>query len=150
MTPLMDIVDRAIIQILQQNSRLSMRKLAVLVHMSPPAVAERIRRLEDLGIIIGYTIRVDEQKLQPMTLAYIDIMMNSNDHRGFLRFVNERKEVRECHRLAGRACYLLKVEVANQNILNSFLEKVLLYANYRLSLVIASTVKDDLSYLSPR
>lgn len=139
----MDTIDQTILQTLQQNSRLSMRKLADLVHMTAPAVAERVRRLEDQGIILGYTIRVDRQKVRSTTLAYIDILMKNNNHRHFLRFVKGRREVRECHRLAGNACYLLKVEVDDQERLNSFLEEVLLYANYRLNVVVASPVKDE-------
>jgi Lrp/AsnC family leucine-responsive transcriptional regulator len=139
----MDSIDGAIIQALQQNSRLSMRKLAERVHMTAPAVAERIHRLEEQGIITGYIIRVDTQKIKPMLLAYIDVIMKSSDHQSFLHFVKVSQEIGECHRIAGDACYLLKVEVPNHSILNSFLEALLTYANYRLNMVIASTIKDE-------
>ena len=138
----MDTTDMAIVQALQANSRLSMRKLAKQVHMTAPAVAERVRRMEDEGIIVGYTIRVDQQKIAPKIFAYLDILMHTNNHQDFLRFIQGRKEVRECHRIAGAACYLLKLEVIDQNALNDFLEVLLAYANYRLNIVIASNVKE--------
>ncbi|HLG78346.1 MAG TPA: winged helix-turn-helix transcriptional regulator, partial [Ktedonobacteraceae bacterium] len=76
----MDTIDTAIVQALQGNSRLSMRKLARQVHMTAPAVAERVRRLEDQGIIVGYTIRVDQQKIAARLLAYVDVLMKTNHH----------------------------------------------------------------------
>ncbi len=139
----MDITDRAIIQALRENSRLSMRKLAELVHMTAPAVAERVRRMEDEGIIVGYTIRVDQQKITPKMLAYVDVLMNTNQHQNFLQLIQSREEVRECHRIAGGSvCYLLKLEVTDQNALNDFLEVLLTHANYRLNIVVNSAIKD--------
>lgn len=139
----MDTIDTAIVQALRENSRLSMRKLATLVHMTAPAVAERVRHLEEQGIIVGYTIRVDQQKIAPKMLAYVDVIMHSNHHQSFLQLMQGREEVRECHRIAGgNVCYVLKVEVLDQKALNAFLEVLLTYANYRLNVVIASTVKE--------
>ncbi len=139
----MDTTDRAIIQALRENSRLSMRKLAELVHMTAPAVAERVRRMEDEGIILGYTIRVDQQKIAPKMLAYVDVLMNTNQHQSFLQLIQSREEVRECHRIAGGSvCYLLKLEVIDQNALNDFLEVLLTHANYRLNIVVNSAIKD--------
>ena len=139
----MDTIDTAIVQALRENSRLSMRKLATLVHMTAPAVAERVRHLEEQGIIVGYTIRVDQQKIAPKLLAYVDVIMHSNHHQSFLQLMQGREEVRECHRIAGGSvCYVLKVEVLDQKALNAFLEVLLTYANYRLNVVIASTVKE--------
>lgn len=137
----MDATDIAIVQALREDSRLSMRKLAAVVHMSTPAVAERVRRLEEEGIITGYTIRVDEQKIAPRMLTYVNVHMKTN-HQGFLQLIAGREEVRECHRIAGgNVCYLLKLEVINQAALNEFLDTLLPYANYSLNIVIASTVK---------
>jgi len=139
----MDTTDTAIVQALRENSRLSMRKLAELVHMTAPAVAERVRHMEDKGIIVGYTIRVDQQKIAPKMLAYVDVLMNTNHHQSFLQLIQSREEVRECHRIAGGSvCYLLKLEVIDRNALNDFLEVLLTYANYRLNVVISSNVKE--------
>ncbi|WP_165422772.1 Lrp/AsnC family transcriptional regulator [Ktedonosporobacter rubrisoli] len=138
----MDNINKAILLELQRNSRLSMRKLAALIHMTAPAVTERVRRLEEQGIITGYTIRIDQQKINPIIEAYVETFMKSSHHQEFLKFVQAQKEIRECHRISGNACYLLKIEVPDQGTLNTFLEALLTYANYRLNIVIASTVKD--------
>jgi Lrp/AsnC family leucine-responsive transcriptional regulator len=138
----MDAVDETILRELQRNGRLSMRKLADLVYLTAPAVAERVRRLEEAGIITGYTIRMDSQKVQPKLLAYVDVFMKSSYHQNLLQFIQDSEEVRECHRVSGDSCYLLKVEVLDQEALNRFLEDLLAYANYRLKIVVSSTIKD--------
>ena len=138
----MDAVDETILRELQRNGRLSMRKLADLVYLTAPAVAERVRRLEEAGIIMGYTIRMDSQKVQPKLLAYVDVFMKSSYHQNLLQFIQDSEEVRECHRVSGDSCYLLKVEVLDQEALNRFLEDLLAYANYRLKIVVSSTIKE--------
>ena len=141
----MDAVDETILRELQRNGRLSMRKLADLVYLTAPAVAERVRRLEEAGIIKGYTIRMDSQKVQPKLLAYVDVFMKSSYHQNLLQFIQDSQEVCECHRVSGDSCYLLKVEVLDQEALNRFLEDLLAYANYRLKIVVSSTIKEAYS-----
>ena len=139
----MDAVDQAILHHLQANGRLSMRRLAELVHLTPPAVTERVHRLEERGIIAGYTVRVDRSKVAPVLTAYVEVLMKSNDHARFLQFVQAQGEVRECHRISGDACYLLKLEVPDPGALDRFLDQLLQHANYRLNLTISSVVKED-------
>lgn len=138
---MMDTIDETILRELQRNGRISLRKLAEMVYLTAPAVAERVRRLEDAGIITGYTIRIDSQKVQPKLLAYIDVLVKSSNHQHLLRFIEESAEVRECHRVSGDSCYLLKVEAADQAALDHFLKDLLAYASYRLKPVLSSTMK---------
>ena len=137
----MDAVDQAILQHLKENSRLSIRRLSQLVHLTPPAVTERMRRLEDRGIITGYTVRVDQSKIIPMLIAYVGVLMKSNDHARFLEFVRSRPEVLECHRISGDGCYLLRLEAPDHAVIDAFLDRLLPHANYRLNLVLSSPVR---------
>lgn len=138
----MDEIDEAILRRLQLDGRLSMRKLASLVHLSPPAVAERVRRMEEHGIITGYTVRVDREKLATQLTAFIHVFMKSSRHGDFLLFAQERDEVREWHRIASDACYLLRVEVSDRAELDRFLDQLLAHGNYRMNLAITSTTKE--------
>lgn len=140
---MLDHVDEAIIRHLKANSRLSMRRLAELVYMTPPAVAERVRRLEEKGIIAGYTLRVDRSKVAPIVTAYVDVLMKSNEHGRFLDFLRGRPEVREWHRISGDSCYVVKLEAESHGAIEEFLDQLLEYANYRLNLVLSSVVKED-------
>lgn len=138
---MMDSVDQAILHELQKDSRLSMRKLAERVYLTPPAVAERVRRLEARGIITGYTIVIDQEKIAPKILAFVNIFMKSNQHERFLEFVHASEVVRECYRISGDPCYLLRVETPDHAQLNAFLESILTHGNYRLNIVISSLSK---------
>ncbi len=133
---MMDTIDEMILRELQRNGRIPIRKLAELVFLSAPAVSERMRRLEKEGIITGYTIRIDSQKLQPTLLAYIDVFTKSSNHEHLLQFIQDSSEVRECHRVSGDSCYLLKIEVPDQDALDRFLEDLLAYANFHLKVVL--------------
>lgn len=129
-------------QNLKENSRQSLRRLAALVHLTPPAVAERVRRLEERGIILRYTIAVDRNKLAAKITAWVNVFLKTSDHARFLRFAEAAESVRECHRISGDSCYLLKVETADQATLERFLDHLLAYGNYRLNISLSSIVKD--------
>jgi Lrp/AsnC family leucine-responsive transcriptional regulator len=139
----LDEVDLAILQALKANSRLSLRKLAQCVHMTAPAVAERVRRLEDQQIITSYTIEIDSSKFSPKLTAYIPVFLSKREgvERSFLRFAQQREEICECYRTAGESCYLLKVSVSDHAQLNAFLDALLTYGSYRLHLVIDEAIK---------
>jgi Lrp/AsnC family leucine-responsive transcriptional regulator len=135
--------DKAIIQALQENGQRSLRQLAKIVNMSAPAVGERLRRLKEQKVITGYTILVDQNLFPPLITSYITLnLRESSDHEALLEFVDEHEEIRECHRLAGGDFYLMKVEIPNQDVLNSLLSKLLRYGYYRHTLVVASVIKD--------
>lgn len=141
----LDDIDRAILRALKENGRLSLRKLAQRVHMTAPAVAERVHRLEDQQIIVGYTIQVDRSKLEPKLLAYIHVFLSKREgvDESFLRFAEEHEEVCECYRTVGDSCYLLKVAVSNHTHLDVFANALLVYGSYRLHLIIAEPIKKD-------
>lgn len=139
----LDGTDEAILRELRRNARLSMRDLATRVHMSPPAVTERVRRLEEAGVIVGYTAVVDRSRLAPIMTAWVHVFLKGADaHSRFLRFVQEREEIRECHRISGESCYLLKVEVTQRQGLAGFLDALLSHGNYRLHTVLSSRIKE--------
>lgn len=141
---MLDRVDMAILKQLRADGRLSMRRLGERVHLTAPAVAERVRRLEERGIIARYTIEIDRSKFEPVLLAFVDVIMQSNDHARFLQFLQTRAEVREWHRISGDCCYMLRVETSDRAVLERFLDELLRYANYRLNLVLSSGQQDAL------
>jgi Lrp/AsnC family leucine-responsive transcriptional regulator len=140
----LDDVDESILQALKGNSRLTLRKLAEIVHMTAPAVAERVRRLEEQQIITQYTILIDYSKFAPKLTAYVYVSMkNSNNHHSFLHFVRAKTQIRECHRIADDAAYILKVEVTAQEELNTLQTELLNYGQYRLNSVVSSLIKNE-------
>ena len=95
-------------------------ELAQAVGLSQPAVAERIRKLEEGGYISGYTAVMDARSPGLDITAFIGVFTNHpRYHEGFVKQVTEIQEVLECHRVAGADSYLLKVKTANTSSLDS-------------------------------
>jgi Lrp/AsnC family leucine-responsive transcriptional regulator len=134
-----DDIDRMILAALEADGRLSMRALGAQIHLSVPSTARRVQRLEESGVITGYGARIDRDRLGPRTHAYVECIMKSTRHAGFRTFLAGEPCVREVHRVAGPACYLLNVETPDAATLEAFLERLLAHANYRVSIVLSST-----------
>jgi Lrp/AsnC family leucine-responsive transcriptional regulator len=122
----MDVTDSRLIDLLQENGRATQLELARVVGLSQPAVAERIRKLEERGIIAGYTARVDAIKLGLDLTAFIGVgIEHPKFFEGFTKKVMALEEVLECHRVAGDDSYLLKVKTRNTRSLDRLLVEVL-------------------------
>lgn len=94
--------------------------------------------MENLGVIKGYSVLLDEQLLGKTITAYITVFMKTTDHAAFQAFLKDHDEVVEAGRISGEGCYMLKVRVNSQEDLNIFLDAVLKYGNYRVNISIAT------------
>jgi Lrp/AsnC family transcriptional regulator, leucine-responsive regulatory protein len=122
----MDPVDHRLVDLLQKNGRATQLELAKAVGLSQPAVAERIRKLEERGIITGYVARVDATRLGVDVTAFIGVgIEHPKFFEGFTKKVKGLDEVLECHRVAGDDSYLLKVKTRNTRTLDRLLVEVL-------------------------
>ncbi len=132
----LDNVDFQILRLLTENSRIQWKDLGEQIHMTGQAVGNRIKKLEDNGVIKAYSLIVDEMKVGLPYTAFIIIYMKTSNHDSFIRFINNQNEVVEAHRVSGEGCYHLKVKVHSQEQLNLFLNEILRYGNYALHLSI--------------
>lgn len=132
----LDNIDFQILRLLSENSRIQWKDLGQQIHMTGQAVGNRIKKLEDSGVIKAYTLLVDEMKVGLIFTAFVIIYMKTANHDSFIRFVQERKEVLEVHRVSGEGCYHLTLKVKSQDQLNLFLNELLEYGNYTLHLSI--------------
>lgn len=117
-------VDKKILEILQKNGRIPNVQLASEVNLSPSAVLERVRKLEEKGIIKNYTAIVDHKKVGLGTVAFVAVSLNLHQKdaiENFHRFVGECAKVLECYHLAGAEDYLLKVYSQNIDDYEDFL-----------------------------
>jgi Lrp/AsnC family transcriptional regulator, leucine-responsive regulatory protein len=122
----LDYLDHRILNLLQQEGRATQLELSRTVGLSQPAVAERIRKLEERGVIIGYTARVDATKLGKDITAFIGVTIEHPKYfEGFARKVLALPEVLEAHRVAGQDSYLLKVKTENTRTLDELLAQTL-------------------------
>lgn len=132
----LDNIDFQILRLLSENSRIQWKDLGEQIHMTGQAVGNRIKKLEDSGVIKAYTLLVDEMKLGLTYTAFVIIYMKTANHDLFIRFVHERNEVLEVHRVSGEGCYHLKIKIKSQEQLNLFLNELLEFGNYSLHLSI--------------
>ncbi|PHS73034.1 MAG: AsnC family transcriptional regulator [Porticoccus sp.] len=121
----LDSYDRAILRKLQQEGRISNQDLAEEVNLSPSPCLRRVRRLEEEGVIDGYTARLNARRLGLNLMAFIQISMDKHipeRFEGFESAVANFPEVLECHLITGQAAdYLLKVVVEDMDGYQRFL-----------------------------
>ncbi|WP_442792615.1 Lrp/AsnC family transcriptional regulator [Paenibacillus sp. FSL R7-277] len=132
---LIDNTDYHILQLLIGDSTLSHKDIGAMVHLTGQAVGARVRRLRELGIIEGYTIRYNPLRMGQNIHAFITVFLSSNkDHPPFQAFAKTHESVTELYRISGEGCYWMRVRTVDQDALTAFLDELLKYGNYRINL----------------
>ena len=122
----MDATDHLLVQLLQADGRATQLQLAKEVGLSQPATAERIRKLEESGVITGYAAKVDAARLGKDVTAFVGVGVEHPKYfENFAKKVLAMPEVLECHRVAGPDSYLLKVKTTNTRTLDTLLVETL-------------------------
>ncbi|MFI5980801.1 Lrp/AsnC family transcriptional regulator [Streptomyces sp. NPDC098789] len=104
-----DATDWRILEALQQDGRASFAELARAVSMSPSAVTERVRRLEEAGVITGYTAVVAPEKLGKSIMALVRLRYPHGNYKPFHALLESTPEILEAHHVTGDDCFVLKV-----------------------------------------
>ena len=134
---MIDQTDQQILICLQKNSRMQWQEIGKIVHLTGQAVAARILRMQDDGVIEAFTVNLNHEKLGQSITAFITIFMKSAEHCKFLNFLSACEAIEEAHRISGEGCYWLKANLMNQKDLNNLLDTLLLYGNYKVNLSIS-------------
>ncbi len=137
----MDGVGWRLLRLLQENARLSFRQIGEVIGLTAPAVAERVRRLEDTGIVQGYHAEIDLAKVGLPILAFIHLTTNSQQSARLRKAVADIPEIVECHCVTGNESYILKVAVTSVPHLEHLLLDLTNFGEVRTSLVLSSQVK---------
>ena len=123
---MIDEQDRTILARLTEDARVSWAELAQVLGLSAPAVAERVKRLKQRGVIRGFHAVLDPPSLGLGLTAFISVTLaHPRDRAGFLKTVRKRDEVKEAHHLAGEDDYLLKVHCRDTTHLEHLLTDIL-------------------------
>ena len=120
----MDQIDRKILGALQEDGRITNQALAIRCGLSTAACFERVRRLRESGVILGYTALLDPAKLDRELMVFIEVLLDRTTDDAFSAFaahVRKLPDVIECHMVAGGFDYLLKVRVADMAAYRTFL-----------------------------
>lgn len=138
-----DETDVRILRELQTDSRLSIRELSKRINLSPPSVAERVRRLEDNNVIEGYTISINKKKLGFGIDCIIEVTMKDGQHEKFKNFIQDYEYSEWCYRIAGSACFLVKLSVASLGDIEQFIDGISSYALTETSIVFSKVEVND-------
>lgn len=124
----LDEIDVMILSELERNSRLSIRELSKRINLSPPSVTERVKRLEDNGVIEDYTISINKKKLGLSIDCIIKVTMRNGEYEKFKNFIKNYSRSEWCYRIAGDGCFLVKLSVKDLNEIEEFINEVSPYA----------------------
>ena len=121
----LDALDQRILRELQRDARLSMRELGRRVELSAPAVTERVRRLEETGVILGYGARVATRALGRSITAFVGVQGSGKRDPELVRWAQANDDVLECHSVTGDNSCILKVAVADVQALETLLAQLI-------------------------
>jgi len=146
----MDAIDHAILNELKKQGRASASEISKRVNLSIPAVAERIRKLEQAEIIQQYTIRLNRDKVGKSLLAFVFVSIDGTENiEGFRNAIVRHDCVLECHHVAGTYDYLLKVVMEDMHVLESFLSKTLKKikgVSSSNTIIVLGTLKEEFNF----
>ncbi|MCR4440856.1 MAG: Lrp/AsnC family transcriptional regulator [Peptococcaceae bacterium] len=144
----MDKIDLKIIQLLKANGRMTCSEISKKVLLSVPAVAERIRKLEEEKIIRQFTVRLNRKKLDLNLLAFVLVSLDKSEYAGgFRETVAKSDWILECHNIAGEYDYLLKVVAENTEKLEIYISQILKKTAgvaKTNTIVVLSTLKEEM------
>jgi Lrp/AsnC family transcriptional regulator, leucine-responsive regulatory protein len=144
----LDDIDATILEILQAHGRTKRNELAEKVGLSLPSVSDRLKKLEEHGIITGYTATIDHKKLGRDITAFIFVTVDSSKHyNAFIDHTRHMDDILECHAITGEGSHLLKIRTRNTESLEKLLAKIQAWngvLSTRTNLVL-STAKESMS-----
>jgi Lrp/AsnC family transcriptional regulator, leucine-responsive regulatory protein len=137
---LLDDTNVRILGELHANPRITMSALGRRVGMSPPAVTERVQRLEQAGVILGYRLDVDPAALGLPVTAFVRIRPAPGQLPKIAELARRLGQVSECHRITGEDCFLVKVHAASVPDLEELLDQFLTHGQTVSSIVVSTPV----------
>ena len=136
-----DAVDARILAALVDDARASVAVLARLVGLSAPTVSERIARLEDAGVIEGYTLTISPKALGLPIAAWLRIRPIPGQLQKVVEILRGLPEIVECDRITGEDCFIARAHVASIDALETLIDQVIPYSTTNTSIIQSSPIK---------
>jgi Lrp/AsnC family leucine-responsive transcriptional regulator len=138
---MIDEIDRKILHELQLDARVSYAELGRRVGLTTPAVIERVRKLEDAGVITGYRAEIDTAKVGLPITAFVRMSITGVDYSHIIEVAEQSTEVLECHRGTGGDSFIMKIAVASVEHLQEVIDRLVPYGITTTTIVLSSPVK---------
>jgi Lrp/AsnC family transcriptional regulator, leucine-responsive regulatory protein len=139
-SPELDAIDHKIIGELTTDGRVSLAELGRRVNLSTPAVADRVSRLEQAGVITGYHAEIDPRALGYQLTAIVRIKPAAGQLRKVSELAIELPQISECHRITGEDCFIMKLWLEDLDALEPVLDRFLAYGQTTTSILQSSPV----------
>lgn len=138
----LDSINWDILSALQSNSRATFTEIGKQVGLTAPAVAERVKKMEDLGILEGYRAKLSFAKVGYQLKAIITLRAFMGKLKPFLNMVSNFEEVINCYRITGNENIVMEVVLRDQMHLEKFIDKLIKYGETRTHIVLSDIVAD--------
>lgn len=139
-SPLIDDLNRRILDLLADDARMSTSELARRVGLSAPSVRERVGRLERAGVIRGYRLEVDPAAVGLPVAAWVRVRPGPGQLPKVVELARRTPQVSECHRVTGEDCFLLKVHGPSIEALEAVLDGFLMFGQTTTAVVVSTSV----------
>ena len=136
----MDLIDELILKELSMNSRLSMSELGRRVHLSSPAVKERVLQLEEKQIIKKYTIELDQKNCGFPISAIIEATIKNTRYEDFKNHIQNEQNIDFCYRIAGAACFMLKINFKSFEEAEKFIDELIPFAHTKTNFIFSRVI----------
>ena len=135
-----DLLNNKIVAALQKNARVSFAEIGRLVGLTPPAVAERVKKLEDTSVILKYNTEVSYTKMGYQLKAMITLRAFVGKLKPFLEVVKSYPEVVNCYRITGNENIMMEVVLKDQQHLEKFIDTLIQYGETRTHIILSEVV----------
>ncbi len=132
----------SILSALQQNARASLAGIGRQIGLTPPAVADRVKRLEDLGVIEGYWASISHTKAGYQLKAIITLRAFMGKLKPFLERVKTLDEVINCYRITGNENIIMEVVLRDQYHLEKFIDQLIQYGETRTHIILSEVISN--------
>lgn len=135
-----DSINAEILQCLEQDGRMSFAAIANQVNLTSTAVSQRIQKMMDEGLILGFGVELNRKKLGIQTQAIITLKLNFSQHESFNKVIQTFEEVEFCYRVTGEDCMIMKVNLSDNDHLLGFINRISRYGFTKSNIIIDQIV----------
>jgi len=136
----MDEIDISILNLLQNDSRISVSDLSKKLNLSRPSISERMLKLQEQGIIEEFTARISLKAVGRNVLLFIELSSLKDAPEMFENKIAEEPDILECHRVTGRSDYIIKAAVGDIEGMTHLINKLIPFGNLSTSVVLMSPI----------
>ncbi|WP_346353230.1 Lrp/AsnC family transcriptional regulator [Azotosporobacter soli] len=146
-----DDIDFNILAELQKNSRVSIRELSKKINLSPPSVTERVRRLEDNGVIEGYTIKINKNKLGLTIKCIVEVTLKGSEYELAPSYIINYPKCEYCFRVAGESCFIVVLSLSSFSEAEDFIKEISPFAMTKTKFVFEQlNINEDIKKYFPK